>query len=68
MSFNVELKVAYQVFKRFVLCVAFLECPLRKSNVVFTRSVFVCCDLCVENDDGFEAIVVEWANHGDWSF
>ena len=44
-----------------MLCVAFLECPFRKSDVVFTRSVLACGDLCVVNDAGRETVVVEWA-------
>ena len=51
-----------------MLCVAFLECHFRKSDVVFTLNVFVGCDLCVENDDGCEAVAVDRANHGGWSF
>ena len=43
----------------FVLCVAFLECPFRKSDVVFARSVFVGGDLCVVDDAGCETVVVE---------
>ena len=42
-------------------CVAFLECPFRKSDVVFARSVFVGGDLCVVDDAGCETVVVEWA-------
>ena len=44
-----------------MLCVAFLECPFRKSDVVFTRSVLPGGDLCVVNDAGRETVVVEWA-------
>ena len=44
-----------------MLCVAFLECPFRKSDVVFARSVFVGGDLCVVDDAGCETVVVEWA-------
>ena len=44
-----------------MLCVAFLECPFRKFDVVFTRSVLAGGDLCVVNDAGRETVVVEWA-------
>ncbi len=44
-----------------MLCEAFLECPFRKSDVVFTRSVLPGGDLCVVNDAGRETVVVEWA-------